>query len=162
MDNYSVEKINLFNINAMIDRAKILFDCGKNMANDGLNHWNNGMVKTLLISVYSSFGNNVYIVRDNENNCVATFQTKISNESLHFAKLATKPSCSGKGIGSFCIKIIEKYAIESGCKKINLEVYDKSQHAIEFYMHKGYKKCGETRTFKYTEILMEKNLEWIK
>ena len=84
--------------------------------------------------------------------------TKRNGDALHFEKLGTLPSESGKGIGSFCMKKIEELAKEVGCKKVVMEVYEPSQHAISFYEHKGYVAVGMTDTLKYKEVKMEKRI----
>lgn len=73
-------------------------------------------------------------------------------------KLACLPEMSGKGIGMFCINTIEKMALKMSCKKVCMEVYAPSKHALDFYLHRGYKVCGNTKTLKYSEIRMEKVL----
>lgn len=42
------------------------------------------------------------------------------------------------------------------CEKIQMEVYDQSRYAIEFYQKKGYVQVGTTDTRKYTDLIMEK------
>lgn len=159
MNNYTIRKVNFINIPAMLSVSNILYDCGKDMAiKYNLHHWDNGKTKSFLVAVYTSLRSNTFLVEDNNRNCVATFQTKKIEDVLHFSKLATKPNYAGKGIGSFCMSEIEKKAVESLCKKVSMEVYDKSQHAIDFYLHKGYEKCGEVKTLKYTEIKMQKGI----
>lgn len=43
------------------------------------------------------------------------------------------------------------------CIKLR-KVYAPSKHALDFYLHRGYKVCGNTKTLKYSEIRMEKVL----
>ena len=84
--------------------------------------------------------------------------TRQRGEDLHFEKLGTLPSESGKGIGSFCMNKIEEIAKSANCKKVVMEVYEPSQHAISFYKHKGYEVIGMTDTLKYKELIMEKRI----
>ena len=84
--------------------------------------------------------------------------TKRNRDELHFEKLATLPSESGKGIGTYCMKKIEEMARNAVCEKIVMEVYELSKHAISFYEHKGYTVVGMTDTLKYKEIKMEKRI----
>lgn len=77
---------------------------------------------------------------------------------FRFEKLAYLPEMSGKGIGMYCINTIEKMALKMRCKKVCMEVYAPSKHALDFYLHRGYKVCGNTKTLKYSEIRMEKVL----
>jgi hypothetical protein len=39
-----------------------------------------------------------------------------------------------------------------------MEVYDKSQHAIDFYLHRGYVQCGVVNSLKYKEYVLQKQL----
>lgn len=159
MNDYRIRKVSFLNISAMLTISGILYDCGKDMANNyGLHHWENGKRKSFLVAIYSSLRSSTYLVEDNNKNCVATFQTKKIEDSLHFGKLATRPEYSGKGIGSFCMNAIEQQARKSGCKKVCMEVYDKSRHALDFYIRKGYEQCGEVKTLKYSEIKMQKGI----
>ncbi len=89
---------------------------------------------------------------------VATFKVKKISADLHFGKLATLPECSGKGIGSWCMNYIEQIAKEKNCSSVCMEVYDKSIHAQEFYLHRGYAFCGEVKTRKYIEYKMRKEM----
>ena len=101
--------------------------------------------------------NDVYLVY-NEKTPVATFQTRKMEQSFLFQKLATIPALSGGGIGSFCVTEIERLAKENGCSAVICEVYDKSEHAKNFYKHKGYTICGVTETLKYRELKLRKEL----
>ena len=63
-----------------------------------------------------------------------------------------------RGIGTYCMKEIERLAKEYGSKEITCEVYDKSEHAKSFYEHRGYTVCGEIKTLKYKELKMRKKI----
>ena len=137
---------------------KILYDCGKDMAEKyDLHHWDNSRFKNFVILILCEMRNSVLLVIEN-GEPVATFQTRVDDSILRFEKLACSPMYAGKGIGSYCMDYIEKVAKESNCKKICMEVYSQSQHAIEFYKHKGYVVSGETKSLKYGELKMEKAL----
>lgn len=138
--------------------ANILYACGKDMSiKHDLHHWDNPWFKSLIIVILTSFKNNIFIVQEN-NIAVATYQTKIKNGILYFEKLAVLPSKSGKGIGSLCLKTIEEEANIRGCLKIQMDVYSKSTHAIDFYKNHGYREVGENKTFKFDIVCMEKKL----
>lgn len=154
----TVKRINFYDISSVLKIAKILNSCGRDMGiKYGLHHWDNPMIKTLVIVGVCLIKNTIYLVEDNGKE-VATFQVKKKNDVLFFEKLAVMPSVGGKGYGSFCMKSIEKIAKESGLSKVQMEVYDKSQHAIDFYFHLGYKQVGKTETLKYTDVVMEKDI----
>lgn len=53
---------------------------------------------------------------------------------------------------------IERLAKESGCTEVICEVYDKSEHAKNFYEHRGYTVYGATETLKYNELKMRKEI----
>ena len=155
---YELKKVRKLDIPKLRTVAHILNACGKDMAEkDDLHHWDNSYIKSLIIASMCSLKNDIYILYD-ESNPAATFMTKKKGEYLHFEKLGTLPSKSGKGIGSLCMAKIEEIAKDADCKKIGMEVYEPSQYAISFYEHKGYKTIGTTETLKYKEIIMEKSI----
>lgn len=156
---YSVNKVKLYNLPTLFNVAKILKECGEDMyAKYGLAHWKNSYFKTLLIVFYTALKNNVYVCFDENNTMIATFQTKRRGNSLCFSKLAVMPASSGKGAGSFCLKQIEKMAVNENIPSLRCEVYDKSEHAYNFYIGHGYKKAGSISTLKYNELILEKEL----
>ena len=114
-------------------------------------------MKSVVIVGVCALKNDIYLLYADEKP-VATFMTKKQGESLHFEKLGTLPSEAGKGIGSMCMAKIEEIAKNAGCKKVVMEVYEPSQHALSFYEHKGYKAVGKKNTLKYKEVRMERNL----
>lgn len=155
---YTVKKIGKPDISKQCMVASVLNECGKDMAKKyGLHHWDNPYIKSLLIVGLGVLKNDVFLVYEEEK-VVATFMTKKKGDSLHFEKLGTVPSESGKGIGSYCMSKIEQMAQKSGCKRVVMEVYEPSKHAISFYEHRGYRTVGTTETLKYKEIKMEKNI----
>lgn len=159
MSELKLKKVKIYEIRQLFTIAKILNLCGKDMKNKfGLHHWDNPMIKSFIIVVLSALKNQVYLVGTSSGNPVATFQIKQLDETLFFEKLAVVPSMAGNGYGSYCIKEIEEYASRSGLKKVQMEVYDQSLHAIEFYKHKGYLPVGSVRTLKYSNLVMEKTI----
>ena len=150
------KRVHLYNPISILNVAKILNDCGKDMASKyDLHHWDNPMFKSLIIVGFCLMKNSVYLIFD-ENKPVATFQFKVKGDVLFFEKLAVNPSTSGKGYGSYCMNLIEEQSKKLGLSKVQMEVYDKSEHAISFYKHKGYLQVGTTGTLKYTDLVMEK------
>lgn len=155
---YTIKKVAFFDIVKQLKVNKILYDCGKYMAKKyDLHHWDNSHFKNFIIVLLCEIKNNVYLIYE-DGKAIATFQTKRVKEVLKFEKLATSPNCMAKGIGTYCLKVIEQQANDLGCKKINMEVYSSSQHAIDFYLHRGYVVTSKTKTLKYSEIIMEKIL----
>ena len=155
--SYKCKSVSFIHPIRIMTTAKILYRCGKDMAQrHDLHHWDNSMLKTVAVVCYGLIKNKTFLVYDDE--ATATFQIRKDGDSLHFGKLATLPDCSGKGIGSWCLKYIEQTAKEQGCFSVSMEVYDKSNHAKDFYLHRGYVLCGEVKTRKYTEFKMRKEL----
>lgn len=155
---YSVHKINILNIFGLMKVSNILYECGKNMAKRyGLHHWDNSHGKNLLIVALCAMKNDIYLVYK-EKTPVATFQTRKLGQSFLFSKLAVSPAFSGTGIGSYCLTQIECFAKETRCKDVICEVYDKSENAKKFYRHRGYVIYGTTKTLKYMELKLRKEL----
>lgn len=154
----SVVKLKIWNVGGLLKVSDILYKCGKDMANKyNLHHWDNTHLKNWLIILMCALKNNIYLVYDGTVP-VATFQTKKINDSLLFQKLATSPIYAGKGVGTYCLNEIERIGRENACSKVICEVYAQSEHAIEFYKHKGYNEYGTTETLKYKELKLKKNL----
>ena len=155
---YKLKKVGKLDIPKLNVVAQILNACGKDMAKKyDLHHWDNRYLKTLIIVGLCDLKYTLYLLYDGIKP-IATFMIKRNGETLHFEKLGTYPSESGKGIGSFCMKKIEELAKEESCKKVSMEVYEPNQHAISFYERKGYVVVGTTDTMKYREVIMEKRI----
>ena len=155
---YSIRKLRRFSISGLKRVSDILYECGKDMADKyDLHHWDNSHIKNWLIVALCSLKNNIYLVYSGETT-VATFQTRLAEKSFLFQKLATLPKLAGGGIGSYCLNEIERMAKEKGCTEVICEVYDKSEHAMSFYEHRGYAVYGATETLKYKELKMRKEI----
>lgn len=156
--NLEVKRVHLYNLKKCLSVSKILNRCGKDMAKKyGLHHWDNSILKSCIIVIICLLKNHIYLLTDKATP-VATFQLKMQEGNLIFEKLAVIPEVSGKGYGSYCIKLIEAQARKLDCHKIRMEVYDQSKHAINFYVKQGYSQIGKIDTIKYTELIMEKNI----
>lgn len=155
---YSVYKLHKWNIADLWKVSEILYKCGRNMAStQGLHHWDNIRLKWWTIVALCALKNDIYLVCKEEK-VVATFQTRKHGDTLLFQKLATLPTYAGGGIGTFCLNEIEQLGRTQGCKAVICEVYDKSVHAMEFYIHRGYVVNGTTETRKYVEWKLKKEL----
>lgn len=138
--------------------TKILHTCGKDMAKKyDIHHWDNSWIKTFVIVLRCLIKNKVYVVEYEK--IIATYQTKKNGNALYFEKLAVMPEVNGKGIGSFCLNQIEAEAKNAGCTKVQMDVYSKSQHPIQFYVNHGYTQAGEDKTLKYEVVCFEKVLK---
>ena len=155
---YRVSKLSKVNIFELKKVSDILYKCGKDMAKKyDLHHWDNCRIKNHIIVALCAMKNDIYLVYS-ERTPVATFQTRKTGQSFLFQKLATTPTFSGGGIGSYCLTEIERLAKENGCTEVICEVYDKSEHAKNFYEHRGYTTYGATETLKYKETKLRKEL----
>lgn len=156
---YSIRKLRKCSIAGLAKVSDILYECGMDMAKKyDIHHWDNSHIKNHIIVALCALKNDIYLVYD-EKTPVATFQTrKTGRKSFLFQKLATAPSFSGGGIGSYCLREIERLAKENGCTEVICEVYDKSEHAKSFYAHRGYTAYGTTETLKYSECKLRKEV----
>ena len=155
---YSIHRLKLWNIGKLWKVSDILYMCGKNMAHRyNLHHWDNSRIKSCIIVLICALKNRVYLVY-NGSDAIATFQTRKTGQFLLFQKLATMPTAAGKGIGTFCLNQICLIAQNENCSEVVCEVYDQSKHAIDFYLHRGFIKYGESKTVKYREFRLKKEL----
>lgn len=155
---YAIRRLNKFNILGLKKVSDILYECGKDMSKKyNLHHWDNLHIKNHIIVALYALKNDIYLVYRGKTP-VATFQSRKTGQTFLFQKLATAPEFAGGGIGSFCLREIEHLAKENGCREVVCEVYDKSEHAKSFYEHRGYAVCGATKTLKYKELKMRKEL----
>lgn len=137
---------------------RILHNCGKDMANKyDIHHWDNTKCKTFLIVLICAMKNQIFVV-ERDRMIVGTYQTKLIDKTLHFEKLAVEPQFNGNGIGSFCLQQIEKEARENECRKVEMDVYCKSEHAIQFYINHGYTHVKNNNTLKYKILCFEKDI----
>lgn len=98
--NYlQVKRVYPYHIKNMVNISKILNCCGKDMAMKyGLNHWNNPLIKSLVIVCLCALKNKMYLVLE-KNKPVATYSMRIQDKALFFEKLAVLPCAEGKGWG---------------------------------------------------------------
>ena len=155
---YSVCKLRKWNIVDLWKVSEILYKCGKDMAQKrGLHHWDNIRLKWWIIIVLCTVRNDIFLVYKGQT-AVATFQIRKQNQLLTFQKLATSPEFAGNGTGTFCLNKIEELAKMEKYEEIICEVYDKSEHAIQFYQNRGYVIEGAVKTRKYNEWKLRKVL----
>lgn len=138
---------------------KILFKCGINMAKQFLFHWFPPYSKRAIRKDCDS--KFVVLVKDSETGeYTSTFQMYIKdNETLYVCKIATNPTFEGKGLGKTNMLYMEFFAKEKNCKKISLDVYAKSQRAVNFYKRIGFAEIGVKRSIRFLELIMEKPLK---
>lgn len=155
---FTVCKIKKYDIVKLMKISKILYDCGKDMAQkNNLHHWNVSRLKMFLIVMLYNLDNDTYLVYDGKI-LKATFQVKQSDNVLAFQKLATAPQYSGGGLGTFCLQEIERIAEKRGCKEIICDVYDKNVNVKEFYEKRGYYVYDTGATRNYTILKLKKEI----
>jgi GNAT superfamily N-acetyltransferase len=66
--------------------------------------------------------------------------------ALYLSRLAVLPEFQGRGIGTWCIKRMERLARAEGCKAVRFDAYDKHLKLLEYYDRLGYHRRG-TFTF---------------
>lgn len=163
--NLSFEKVNSDDFEKIIEIYNIIHDCGQTMLhNQGLTHWSKPYPIDFIKQ--DCLNRDVYLIKDlNKNTYVHTFQLEFryicddrQTTEAYLYKFATRPNFSGKGIGKFSMDFIEDYCRSIGVAKISLEVYEKSEHAIRFYQHRGFIITGQKQTRHFVVYLMEKTL----
>lgn len=149
-----------YSFSDLIKTAKIITACGNDMYKKyGLSHWKNSLFKNLLIVYYTLFFKHTKIWGVYLNGfMVATFQTRISGQSLYFCKFAVNPDHSGHGIGGQCINTMIEIAKNNNLMTLSCEVFRENLHALSFYQKRGFKNIGERTTLKYTEYALVKQI----
>jgi diamine N-acetyltransferase len=64
---------------------------------------------------------------------------------IEIARLYTRTTVIGQGIGRDMIEALEEYASEQGHDAIVLDVWQKNYRAINFYQREGFRICGLTQ-----------------
>ena len=144
----------------------ILKICGEDMhKKQSLNHWLKPYpINKIKEDIHSK---RVFLVKDN-NEYIATFSldknsSKFFNDNgpyIYLSKFAVLPNRSGKGIGKKCLEYIDCLIKDEKYKGVRLDVYDKSTHAINFYLKNGFNNLFESKTTNFTVICMEKRVEY--
>lgn len=159
--NLHYSKVSFSSLPKIIRISRIIESCGENMYEKyNLPHWKNSLCKTILIVLYTMLikGMTLWAVTCGQN-IIATYLTKKDKGYLNFAKFAVDPSFEGKGLGTKCISEMTALAKANALKGLSCEVMSTSEHALNFYLHRGFRQVGSTKTLKYTEFKLIKKLE---
>ena len=160
MCEVSYRRIPIYSYSQIKDVANIITSCGEDMYKKyNLSHWRNSLVKTILIVYYTCVLRHTTIwgvYRGTE--MVATFQTRKQGQNLNFCKFAVLPKYSGQGIGAKCITIMNDIALQYSLHGLTCEVLGESEHALNFYLKRGFKIVGSVKTLKYTEFKLLKEI----
>lgn len=126
----------------------ILEAAGTYMAeNSGLMHWKPPYPIERIADDTAT--KQVYLAKSGED-YVATFT--LSDDTLHvfeslpdegavyLSKFAVNPNIMNSGIGSACMHFIEDLCKKRNKTRLRFDVYNKSTHAIKFYLKMGYKE----------------------
>ncbi|KAM3505318.1 hypothetical protein MY10362_003021 [Beauveria mimosiformis] len=71
-------------------------------------------------------------------------------KTCYFGLFAVDPERQGGGIGSFVLGEAERYARdELGCTRMEMQVIDRRDTLIAYYVRRGYVQTKETRPFPY-------------
>lgn len=147
------------NLNLLQECYNILKQCGETMFKEhGLEHW---LPPYPLESIQNDcLDKLVFLVFDEiENKYVSTFQGYLSdNHSLYIRKVATIPDYQGKGVGKKNLAFIENLCKKLRINAIELDVYDKSEQAVGFYLANGFVVTGKRPTRRFEVLLMRKDI----
>ncbi len=146
---------------------EIIKSCGEYMfRNQGLFHWRTPYSRESIKKNCKE--REVFLVKDIvEKKYVHTFQlefifTSLNDEAgvniVNIHKFATLPQVAGRGIGKQSMSFIEDYCRKKDVSKIRLDVYEKSEYAIQFYKNRGFKIIGKKHTRHFIVYIMEKLL----
>lgn len=70
--------------------------------------------------------------------------------SLHLEDLFVRPAFRGRGIGKALLRRVAAIAVERGCKRLQWEVLDWNQPAIDFYRSLDARMLGDWRLMRLT------------
>lgn len=165
--NLSFEKIFPNEDKKVSEVYEIIKVCGEHMYKEqGLAHWRSPYPIEAIKENCKE--REVFLVKDLDTDTyVHTFQLELISKFIDanevpiaiINKFATIPTVAGKGIGKLSMDYIEEFCSNKGVSKIDLDVYDKSDHAVQFYKKRGFIITGSRPTRHFTVYLMEKRLE---
>ena len=106
---YKIKKVGLFDFSGQIRVNSILYNCGKDMAKKyDLHHWDNSHFKNFIIVVLCVLKNSVYLVSE-EDNFVATFQTRKVGEMFRFENLHVCQRCRVRVLVCIVLILLRKW-----------------------------------------------------
>ena len=80
-------------------------------------------------------------------NCNLNFSTWKAKPLINIHDFIVSPGFREQGIGLFLLKAIEKYALENGFCRINIEVREDNYKAQNLYKKAGFKECEPNNYF---------------
>jgi ribosomal protein S18 acetylase RimI-like enzyme len=152
MRNYLIERATLSDIETV---AALLAACGAEMAARGFMNWSTPYPIERLRA--DAVEREVYLVRPVGGDPVATFTIgaapghayddaiweEPAGPALYLNRLAVSPSAQGGGLGSWCMREIERMARAKGCRAVRFDVLATNAGLRGFYERLGYRARGE-------------------
>lgn len=91
-----------------------------------------------------------------KNELIAYARGEISGSVIHLGRVTVKNTLRGSGLGRILFGFIEEYAVQNGCKKLELGAVET---AVGFYKKIGFKPFGEYyMEVGWAHINMEKEI----
>ena len=63
--------------------------------------------------------------------------------AIYVHKLAVLPAWQGQGLGTWCLRTIERLAAQRGCSTVRLDAVKTHPRLLSFYASQGYQQVGE-------------------
>lgn len=149
------------------DPHTVLKRCGEDLKQKGLEHWESPYpIEALRKDAEERM---VYRLRlDRELAGTFTIGTKPleyydeniwsspGEKAMYVSHLAVLPGKQGNGIGTWCMREIERVAVEEECGSVRLDAYEKHHRLLEFYEKLGYEKRGVVEERGFPLVCLEK------
>jgi GNAT superfamily N-acetyltransferase len=144
----------------------LLKECGEEMfLRYNQLHWATPL--NINIIVDEALNKEVYLVTDEKNNVIATYNISESpsiyfdtdKKALYFQRLAVIPSLWRRGVGGRLFKMIEERAKRDGCECLRCTVYSES-NAVQFLKKHGFRTLYKRPSKHFILYCMEKDLHW--
>lgn len=144
----------------------LLKECGEEMfLRYNQLHWATPL--NINIIVDEALNKEVYLVTDEKNNVIATYNISESpsiyfdtdKKALYFQRLGVIPSFWRRGVGGRLFKMIEERAKRDGCECLRCTVYSES-NAVQFLKKHGFRTLYKRPSKHFILYCMEKDLHW--
>ena len=126
-------------------------------------HWATPLNKNIICE--EALSKEVYLVYDEQNNLVATFNMSehpsmyfdIDKKALYFQRLGVLPSLWRRSVGTQILKLVEDRARKDKCECLRCTVYSES-HAVWFLKKHGFETLYKRPSKHFILLCMEKKL----
>jgi len=148
----------------------ILTECGLDMRNRlGLTHWVPAYPRRLFEKEVTK-GEVNSVEEHGSGKTVATFTASRKappyldlslwdmggEPSLYLTRLAVLPHLQRRGIGRECVATVERFALDLDCRSIRLDVTERHEELLDWYLHLGYREVGRYKAFGSRMVGFEK------